>query len=70
MKVARERFYVPPWIQLSSFLAFSRKGGNGTMCKFCVNTVRENCGETRREREWRLFKAPRLTGDVQFKTAH
>jgi len=24
MKVARERFYVPPWIQLSSFLAFSR----------------------------------------------
>jgi hypothetical protein len=24
MKVARERFYVPPWIQLSSFLAFWR----------------------------------------------
>tara|TARA_R110000744_G_scaffold158395_3_gene274367 strand:- start:81 stop:404 length:324 start_codon:yes stop_codon:yes gene_type:complete len=39
MKVARERFHVPPWIQLSSFLAFSRKGGSGTMCKFCVNNV-------------------------------
>jgi hypothetical protein len=28
-----------PWIQLSSFLAFQRKGGNGILCKFCVNNV-------------------------------
>jgi len=50
MKVARERFHVPPGFSFSAFQLFRKKGATGTMCKFCVNTVRENCGETRRER--------------------
>ena len=70
MKVARERLYVPPGFSFPAFQLSQGKGATGTMCRLCVNNVRENCGETRREREWRLFKSPRLTGDVQFRTAH
>ena len=39
-----------PWIQLSSFPAFSGKGGNGAMCRFCVSNVLKIAGR-RAERE-------------------
>jgi len=47
MKVARERLHVPPGFSFPAFQLSRGKGATGTMCRLCVNNVRENCGETR-----------------------